>query len=297
MRRTLYLSDLDGTLLRGDETLSPFTIRAVNELAHKGVCFSYATARSAVTAEKVTADLRLRTPAIVHNGVFIWEPQTRRRLARNRFTPGEAAEISAALQAADVLPIVYTYSGSDEEGSAEGCERFHYWSDPVHGMGELFPGLRAFLETRRGDPRETPVGRREELLPYSAENPGGLTGEIYYYTCIDRAEKLAPLYERFRDRFTCVFSPELYTGAQWLEILPCGANKASAALKLKQLLNCNRLVCFGDAVNDLPLFEVSDECYAVENAAPAVKERATGVIRANDCDGVAKWLLAHVDYA
>lgn len=293
MRRTLYLSDLDGTLLRGDETLSPFTIRAVNELAHKGVCFSYATARSAATAEKVTAGLRLRVPVIVHNGVFIWDLQTRRRLAWNCFTPSEAAEISTALQAADVLPVVYTYSGPDGEGR----ERFHYWSDPVHGMDGLFPGLRAFLETRRGDPRETPTGRREGLLPCSGENPGGLTGEIYYYTCIDRAEKLAPLYERFRERFTCIFSPELYTGAQWLEILPRGANKASAALRLKQLLNCSRLVCFGDAANDLPLFEAADECYAVENAGPAIKERATGVIRANDRDGVAKWLLAHADYA
>ena len=103
--------------------------------------------------------------------------------------------------------------------------------------------------------------------------------------------------ERFRERFTCIFSPELYTGAQWLEILPRGANKASAALRLKQLLNCSRLVCFGDAANDLPLFEAADECYAVENAGPAIKERATGVIRANDRDGVAKWLLAHADYA
>ena len=128
-------------------------------------------------------------------------------------------------------------------------------------MDGLFPGLRAVLETRRGDPRETPTGRREGLLPCSGENPGGLTG------------------------------------AQWLEILPRGANKASAALRLKQLLNCSRLVCFGDAANDLPLFEAADECYAVENAGPAIKERATGVIRANDRDGVAKWLLAHADYA
>ncbi len=28
-RKTLYVSDLDGTLLRGDETLSPFTIQTV----------------------------------------------------------------------------------------------------------------------------------------------------------------------------------------------------------------------------------------------------------------------------
>jgi len=30
--KTLYVSDLDGTLLHSDETLSPFTIQTINEL-------------------------------------------------------------------------------------------------------------------------------------------------------------------------------------------------------------------------------------------------------------------------
>ncbi|MFR1479600.1 MAG: HAD family hydrolase [Hydrogeniiclostridium mannosilyticum] len=208
--------------------------------------------------QKVTAGLRLRVPVCATR--FYLGPAVPQAAGLNCFTPA-GCEISTALQAADAAGCLHSF-----RPGREGRERFHYWSDPVHGMDGLFPGLRAFLETRRGDPRETPTGRREGLLPCSGENPGGLTGEIYYYTCIDRAEKLAPLYERFRERFTCIFSPELYTGAQWLEILPRGANKASAALRLKQLLNCSRLVCFGDAANDLPLFEAADECYAVENA-------------------------------
>ena len=38
------------------------------------------------------------------------------------------------------------------------------------------------------------------------------------------------------------------------------------------------------------LVSIADECYAVENAVPELKEIATAVIGANDSDGVAKWI-------
>ena len=44
--RTLYVSDLDGTLLRSDERTSGYTNRTVNRLVGEGMLFSYATARS-----------------------------------------------------------------------------------------------------------------------------------------------------------------------------------------------------------------------------------------------------------
>ena len=43
------------------------------------------------------------------------------------------------------------------------------------------------------------------------------------------------------------------------------------------------------------MFEISDECYAVENAVDELKAVATGVIESNEEDGVAKWLLDHVE--
>ena len=40
--KTLYVSDLDGTLLRSDETVSDFTVHTINALVEKGLLFSYA---------------------------------------------------------------------------------------------------------------------------------------------------------------------------------------------------------------------------------------------------------------
>ena len=55
--KTLYVSDLDGTLLRSDQKTSEYTNRIINQLVENGVLFSYATARSYYTAHKVTAGM------------------------------------------------------------------------------------------------------------------------------------------------------------------------------------------------------------------------------------------------
>ena len=70
---TLYVSDLDGTLLNRDEKLSEFTVWALNSLIERGMKFTYATARSNHSARRVTAGLTKNLPVIVYNGAFILE--------------------------------------------------------------------------------------------------------------------------------------------------------------------------------------------------------------------------------
>ena len=55
--------------------------------------------------------------------------------------------------------------------------------------------------------------------------------------------------------------------------MPKSASKASAILKLKELLNCDRIVSFGDAINDLPMFAISDQCYAMANAVTSLNNK------------------------
>ncbi len=72
--------------------------------------------------------------------------------------------------------------------------------------------------------------------------------------------------------------------------MPEKASKAEAIKRLKEIWHCGKVVSFGDAVNDIPMFEISDECYAVANGVAELKACATGVIASNDEDGVARWL-------
>ena len=266
--RTLYLSDLDGTLLRSDQRLSPFTIDTLNGLIERGMLFSYATARSYITASRVTAGITPPIPVITYNGAWMLENGTGRVLSRHSFTAKETREIFDTLTAQDVWPIVYAM--------VDGVERFSFCPE------RSTPGMRDFNQTRRGDPREHPTDEAHLC-----------DGEVFYFTCIDQPEKLLPLYERYRDIFQCVYSQDIYGSGQWLELMPRRATKAQAMLELKEMLGCDRVVCFGDGENDLSLFAAADEGYAVANAVESLKRAATAVIGGNDEDGVARWLLEH----
>ncbi len=59
---TLYVSDLDGTLLRRNGTTSEYTNSVINGLTDKGMFFSYATARSLVTAKQATKGIHAKIP-------------------------------------------------------------------------------------------------------------------------------------------------------------------------------------------------------------------------------------------
>lgn len=72
--------------------------------------------------------------------------------------------------------------------------------------------------------------------------------------------------------------------------MPKTASKANAIKQLKEQLGCDKMVVFGDGKNDIDMFELADEAYAVANAVEELKKIATGVIESNNDDGVAKWL-------
>jgi hydroxymethylpyrimidine pyrophosphatase-like HAD family hydrolase len=145
--------------------------------------------------------------------------------------------------------------------------------------------MQDYMNSRKGDRRERPVEGEKELFD----------GDIFYISCIDEPERLAPFYEKYKDATHAIYQKDIYSGAQWLEIMPRKATKAHAARQLASLLGCKRIVAFGDSTNDIPLFEAADERYAVANAADVLKERATAIIASNDEDGVAHWLDAHWD--
>lgn len=94
-------------------------------------------------------------------------------------------------------------------------------------------------------------------------------------------------------RFHVTFQRELYRTEYFCEVMPREATKANAVRKLRALYGCDRMVSFGDAINDIPMFEASDECYAVANAVPELRERAGGVTRSDEEDGVVRWLAEH----
>lgn len=262
---TLYVSDLDGTLLRSNEVTSEYTNNVINRLTDRGMMFSYATARSLITAKKVTKGINAKIPLIVYNGAFVMDNITEDILIANYFD-NSVYELLNDLFAHKVYPIVYAY--------IEGKEKFSFVPKLCTA------GMNKFIDSRKGDVRTNAVNSMNDLK----------SGDIFYITCIDEPVKLKPFYDKYKNMFHCIYQTDIYTNEQWLEIMPLTASKSNAIKQLQLLLKCEKLVVFGDGKNDVDMFELADESYAVENAHEDLKRHATAIISSNDDDGVAKWL-------
>lgn len=66
--KTLYISDLDGTLLASSAQLSPLTRDILCQLCDAGVYISAASARTAATVTKLLDGVPFRVPVILMNG-------------------------------------------------------------------------------------------------------------------------------------------------------------------------------------------------------------------------------------
>ena len=271
MDKILYVSDLDGTLLNRNDRINPKSIAIINSLVERGMQFTYATARSLVSASVVTQGLSTNIPIIAYNGAFIFHPATGEVLWRENFSREEMAYAADFIRSCDICPLVYAF--------LDGVERVSWIPAREND------GVKRYLSLRKGDRRLRPAQNNTQLYE----------GEIFYFTCIGTKDELMPVYEVFsRDgRYRCTIQQELYRPEYFCEIMPAGAIKANAIRKLKELRGCDKVISFGDAINDIPMFEISDECYAVENAVEELKAVADGVIDSNENDGVAKWLEQH----
>lgn len=266
---TLYVSDLDGTLLNPQAKLSEKTISILNALIDQGVYFSYATARSFSSASLVTAGLRLSLPVITYNGTFFVRPQDGHILEALTFDSFQVDYIRSVMERHGVSPLVYSLQ--------DGIERVSW----VHGRENA--GVQSYLQSRAGDRRLNGLSDEAELY----------RGSVFYCTLIGTKQELEPLLPLFQDRmqFVCTFQQEIYKEDEyWLEVMPTGATKAQGMERLKRMTGCDRVVCFGDGLNDIPMFEAADEAYAVGNAHARLKEMATAVIGTNQNDGVAEWM-------
>lgn len=267
--KTLYISDLDGTLLNSEQSTSKTTNSIINTLISQGMMFTYATARSYSTASKVTKGLFIELPVIVYNGTFIVNGTNGQILQSHSFSRHQAVTILSELIEGGIYPIVYSI--------IDGNETFSYIPELMSYEQNIF------IQTRRGDKRERAVTDIQALFD----------GEIFYFTCIDKAVRLGSYFDKYKDIYRCIYQSDIYTGEQWLEIMPEGATKGKAVKELAEMTGCDEIVAFGDSINDYEMMDTADKAYAPQNADKRIKHFADGIIGSNNDDGVAKFLLEH----
>jgi Cof subfamily protein (haloacid dehalogenase superfamily) len=271
---TLYISDLDGTLLNNNTELSENSKNIINKLVRQGAKFSYATARSFSSASKIVKGLELSIPVVTYNGAFFVESGSGEVICSTTFSHEQINYISNIFIENNLYPLVYSFLEEKERVS---------WL-----KGKENDGVLDYLKSRTGDKRLRYVENEIELYK----------GSVFYFTLIGEKNELQAFKHYFENesQFICTLQKELYKEDEyWLEIMPSNATKAAGIDRLREITNCNRIVCFGDAINDISMFKIADEAYAVENANPELKKFATGIIGSNNEDGVAEWLLKNID--
>lgn len=266
--KTLYVTDLDGTLMRGDKSVSERSISIINKLIEEGMNFTVASARSVSSLQHIVKPLDISIPLVVRNGTALAAPGTLEIMEKAVFTKEEVSAIREILTDLPVYGFTSIWHGGEME--------------KVFYAGEHSLGIKKYLEEHEGEKGLKIVSDIDELW----------AGDVGYITMIDDRDVLRPVYEKVKDSsgWEAVFQQDSYDEEYWLEICPENSTKAKAIVRLKEKLGLEKIVVFGDSVNDIPMFQVADEAYAVENALPELKKYATAVIGSNEEDGVAEYL-------
>ena len=266
--KVLYVTDLDGTLLNNKAELSEYTVTTINGLIDKGMFFTYASARSLVSASGVIKGLKTNIPVITKNGIFIENAHTKEKIYSLFFSHEEKYLLMDILEKYSVYPLVY--------GFIDGIEKKSWLKDKEN------EGVKSELGSWKDDPRYRPVNSINDLY----------LGDIFHINCIGKREDLKDVYKYLTEMeyFNCLLEKEYYSDHYWCQILPKKATKGNTVQVLKELYKYDKIISFGDGINDIPMFKISDESYAVENAADELKNIATDVIMSNENNGVAQWL-------
>ncbi|MDF2510918.1 MAG: hypothetical protein K0S04_784 [Herbinix sp.] len=268
--KTLYISDLDGTLLQPDVTLSKATINTLNELLAQGMQFTVATARSIASVKHILKDLNLTLPIVLMNGVCIYDLKKQEYVKVETLTQSSIYELMKVIVDNELKGFVYTVKNGTLAT---------YYEDLNTKALQDFYQERVDLYRKRF----TQVNKFADL----SEEP------IIYFSLVDHKEKLEPIFHQIEaiPDLNCTFYRDNYSPDFWfLETFSCTASKYHAAKYLRTALGVENIICFGDNRNDLPMFEAADKRIAVGNAVEELKEKADQIIGRNTENGVANWL-------
>ncbi|MFF4081570.1 Cof-type HAD-IIB family hydrolase [Streptomyces sp. NPDC001777] len=254
----LIATDLDGTLLRNDRTVSERTLRALRTANEAGMEVVFVTARPPRFVDALAVDCGLAGTAVCSNGALVYDVGARAVLESRTLSPEAARKVAEALDGA-------------VDGVGFAVETGH---KVVFAPGY---GHRLPEDTEAEFPVESVDGLWSldapfvKLLAWSAE--------VDADTMLAAAERAAGGKVQFTHS----------GGSGLLEISASGVTKAGtlAALCAERGIDAADVIAFGDMPNDLTVLEWAGTPYAMGNAHPSVRAAVTRHTASNEEDGVA----------
>lgn len=267
--KTLYVSDLDGTLLDSSGHLSKFTTDTLNQLIAEGVNFTVATARSISSAGGLLDDLNFKIPGVMMNGVFLTNIPKKQEVYVNKFSNEVAQKVIDVFMKHNRPPLVFSFNGEYIETE--------------------FTKLKNDYERQFVAKRQKLYRRFEQVENYA------LNGNVVYINGIDEKETMQAIADELKTVEGIKFSHYLDTYSKdkyFVEVYVESAGKWNTIKRLKEMHGFDRIVAFGDNANDVEMLKNADLAVVVGNALQPALEVADVVIDTNDNDGVAKYLLS-----
>ena len=269
--RPIYITDLDHTFLRTDQSVSDFSAKVWNEKTKNSI-LSVATARSFQKSHDFLEKLHLDAPMILLDGTMIVSPE--KKLIDIKTVNKELGDAVI------------------DEGSKYGIYPFVIALRDIKTLDEafLFPTTlnthqHGVLENYRNDPR---------MVECKEIRAMDMNLKLVYFGEYNTLLPMTRNFERtFGKELEYKLSPEKYSDGWFLTILHPEGDKAHALEKVMDYLgrDADDVTVFGDSVNDIGMFKLAGTSVAVSNALDEVKEVADVILpHSNDEDGVAKYL-------
>lgn len=270
--KTLYITDLDGTFLNSSAEISDKSAKIIEQLINDGILFSVATARTKATVLDMFENIGLNTPIALMNGVMIFDVAENKNVITHQINKNTAQCILDIYKKYGKHPMLYMNKGEYLE--------IHYTQvDNIHQLKYIT------------DRKNKKLKKFCHVDRYNLDT----NDELIYIVSFDKPSEISGIYSEISkfDDVVSSFYADNYTECNFLETMNGSISKGTAATEIKKLVGADRIIAFGDNLNDIPLFEVADESYAVSNAHESLKKIATGVIGSNDDDGVAQFIREH----
>lgn len=256
----LVISDMDGTLLRDDKTISERTKAAIRRFEAAGGRFSFATGRGVEASERYFRDLQIRTPLVLLNGSLLYDPTTDRDLVVHPMDPEAVAAVWPLLEEAGLHLVVH--------GTRRAVVR------------EITPTIDTHLRLDG-----ITVGVQPDLSPATC-------GTIMKILTIGEPEQL----DRAEEAIVAADLPVKLVRSYeaYLEVLPPTGGKGAGVQALLERLGIprERSLAIGDFLNDLDLLAAAGLGVAMKNAHPGLRAVAQRETLSNMEDGVAAVLEA-----
>jgi Cof subfamily protein (haloacid dehalogenase superfamily) len=266
----LVATDLDGTLVHSDGSVTPRTRAALVAAEEAGVQVVFVTGRPLRWAEEVFEHVGGHGQAIISNGGLVWDVARARVHLMRAIEPTTGLEVARRLR--DAVPDTHFAIEMVLDGPA-----------PARDAIALEPG---FME-RYGVPEGSARGPIEQIFATPAVK------------LLARHETLEPLefWARAEEAAGDLVEITWSSTTSLLEISAGGVTKAStlALLCAEHGVAAEEVLAIGDMPNDLPMLSWAGTSYAMANAHPTVREAADHVAPANDDDGVARVIEALLD--